>query len=233
MSSGSRSRGEHQRGGVRGEHQQEAGRQHERQPQRGEERRQHRVDHRDHRGAEEGRAGAVEREAGEDRRGDPDRGGGDDPAEDQAEGAEARLRGLPGFHVAHARRAARAAHHAVRGMRTCAPGPTVAFVSSATTRALASRVEDARRRLDATFAGRYANELRRAAGDRPRARGRVEALHRGAPDQHPLDGRGVGQLVRRRARPAVRAHRLGRRRRAAAVRARRRRSRPASGCSAW
>ena len=38
-------------------------------------------------------------------------------------------------------------------------GYTVAFVSSATTRALASRVGDARRRLDATFAGRYANEL--------------------------------------------------------------------------
>ena len=32
-------------------------------------------------------------------------------------------------------------------------------VPSATTRAVASRVEDARRRLDATFAGRYANEL--------------------------------------------------------------------------
>ncbi len=33
------------------------------------------------------------------------------------------------------------------------------MVPSATPRALASRVEDARRRLDATFAGRYANEL--------------------------------------------------------------------------
>ena len=105
-------------------------------------------------------------------------------------------------------------------------------VSSATTRALASRVEHTRRRLDATFAGRYANELvELRVIDRALAVASklfIAVLPISILSTAVVSGNSFGdELVRRfgltDSAPTPRG----------CCSRRRRRSRPASGCSAW
>ena len=87
--------GEHQGAGVGEQHQEEAGDERERQPQRGEQRRQDGVDDRDHRGDEEGPAGVVDRDPGDEPGGDVDGDRGDHPGDRQPQGAQAWFHRLP------------------------------------------------------------------------------------------------------------------------------------------
>ena len=97
---------------VHSQDQQKAEGQHEGQPKRGDERREDRVQHRDHGGDREGPARLHDVDAGQDRRGHPERRSRERPGDEQPERLEARTLGLPAEAVAVGGRIAQSASFA-------------------------------------------------------------------------------------------------------------------------